>query len=163
LLRASTAALHNEVEALDAAALAWRPAPEEWCVNEVMGHLLEAERRGFAGRIRQILDADGPTFATWDPPEVAIARRDHERNGHDLFAELAALRARSLALVERLTTADLSRSGIHPQVGELRVQELLHEWVFHDRAHMQQIYDVVKQMMWPHMGNARRFSQPDAE
>ena len=38
----------------------WRPAPGEWCANEVVGHLIEAERRGFAGRIRRILASDRP-------------------------------------------------------------------------------------------------------
>ena len=31
----------------------WRPAPGEWSANECVGHLIEAERRGFAGRIRR--------------------------------------------------------------------------------------------------------------
>lgn len=34
----------------------WWPAAEEWCVNECAGHLIEAEKRGFAGRIELILD-----------------------------------------------------------------------------------------------------------
>ena len=33
----------------------WRPEPGEWSANECVGHLIEAERRGFAGRIRTIL------------------------------------------------------------------------------------------------------------
>jgi hypothetical protein len=40
----------------------------------------------------------------------------------------------------------------------LSVRDLLHEWVFHDRSHLQQIFDIVKALMWPHMGNSRRFS-----
>ena len=32
----------------------WRPEPGEWSANECVGHMIEAERRGFAGRIRRI-------------------------------------------------------------------------------------------------------------
>jgi hypothetical protein len=43
--------------------------------------MIEAERRGFAGRIRRILAADRPDIPAdledWDPPAVAEARRDH--------------------------------------------------------------------------------------
>ena len=30
----------------------WHPAPEEWCVKEVIGHLIEAERRVILTRAR---------------------------------------------------------------------------------------------------------------
>ena len=48
-LRATLASLTAEVDALSASALAWHPAPGEWCVNEVLGHLIETERRGGGG------------------------------------------------------------------------------------------------------------------
>ena len=51
LLRASIATLRAETEALGADAMRWHPADGEWCVNEVIGHMIEAERRGFAGQI----------------------------------------------------------------------------------------------------------------
>ena len=70
------------------AAAGWRPAPGEWSANECVGHLIEAERRGFAGRIRRIVDAAKgdqphlpPDLEAWDPPAVAAARRDDLRDG----------------------------------------------------------------------------------
>ena len=35
--------------------------------------------------------------------------------------------------------ADLQRGGHHPQVGYLRVGDLLHEWIHHDRNHIRQM------------------------
>ena len=52
LLRAALATLHAESSALLPTTLDWHPAEGEWCAKEVLGHLIEAERRGFAGRIR---------------------------------------------------------------------------------------------------------------
>ena len=60
MLGAATAVLRSELTALPPAALAWHPAPGEWCTKDVLGHLIEAERRGFAGRIRIILEHDQP-------------------------------------------------------------------------------------------------------
>ncbi|HLZ08929.1 MAG TPA: DinB family protein [Chloroflexota bacterium] len=52
LLAAAGAEIEAEVRAMPAELASWRPAEGEWCVNEVIGHIVEAERRGFAGRIR---------------------------------------------------------------------------------------------------------------
>ena len=51
-LRGAVAALRAELGALPASVLAFHPAPGEWCAKEVVGHLIEAERRGFARRCR---------------------------------------------------------------------------------------------------------------
>jgi hypothetical protein len=163
LLAATTATVGTELASLGPDA-GWRPEPGEWSANECVGHLIEAERRGFAGRIRTILEArpgDPPDLATWDPPAVAEGRRDHERDGRELADEFALLRAAGVELVRSLRPDDLDRSGLHPQVGPLRVDELLGEWVHHDRNHVRQLLAVTQARVWGQMGNARRFSLED--
>jgi hypothetical protein len=164
LLGAAAATVFAELVALGPVAR-WRPAPGEWSANECVGHLIEAERRGFAGRIRIILDAarrDGPItppdLQAWDQPSVAAARRDHLREPAELVHEFGSLRADGIELVRSLTEADLSLWGTHPHVGPLRVDELLGEWVHHDRNHIRQILAVTQARVWGQMGNARRFS-----
>jgi hypothetical protein len=104
-----------------------------------------------------------PDLEAWDPPAVAAARRDDERDGRELAAEFAGLRASSVELVRTLTDADLDRAGRHPEVGELRVGELLGEWVHHDRNHVRQLLAVTQARVWEQMGNARQFSLAEAE
>lgn len=160
LLRSAAAVIHAELSALPAAMLAWHPAAGEWCAKEVLGHLIETEQRGFAGRIRIILKADRPQLEGWDQEAVARARKDCERDWASLWDEFSRLRTDSLPLVAALTPADLARGGQHPKVGFLTVGDLLHEWVHHDRNHIRQILANVQAFAWPHMGNAQRFSQP---
>jgi DinB superfamily len=162
LLAASLATVEAEVSAMPRDVGQWRPAPGEWCANEVVGHLIEAERRGFAGRIRTIIASDRPRLEPWDQPAVAAARRDCERVGTDVVAELHVLRAESLDLISGLRPADLQRAGIHPEVGELRVADLLAEWVHHDRNHVKQLLANTQARVWPQMGNAQRFTALDA-
>ena len=161
LLEATAKAVTAEANALGAVG-GWRPADGEWSVNECIGHLIEAERRGFAGRIRRILAADRPDIPAdledWDPPAVAVTRQDHLRGGVELAAAFVALRADGVTLVRSLTDDDLPRFGRHPHVGALRVDELLGEWVFHDRNHLRQLLAVTQARVWEQMGNARRFS-----
>jgi len=164
LLSASRLTVLSEMDALGAEG-GWRPEPGEWSANECVGHLIEAERRGFAGRIRAILAGDHPDLPPdlerWDPPTVAAARRDHERDGRTLAAEFAAMRDDGIALVRSLGPEDVSRVGRHPDVGDLRVDEVLSEWVHHDRNHIRQLLAVTQARVWGQMGNARTFSLPD--
>jgi hypothetical protein len=158
LIESAAAAIRVEIAAHPDDVLAWHPAPGEWCAKEVLGHLIESERRGFAGRIRLILAGDEPSLEAWDQGEVARARHDCQRPAAALIAELDALRRDSAGLVAGLRPADLERAGRHPKVGRLRVGELLHEWVHHDRNHLRQMLANTQAAAWPHMGNARRFT-----
>jgi DinB family protein len=157
-LEAAMATLRAELGALPERVLGWHPAADEWCAKEVVGHLIEAERRGFAGRIRVILGADRPALQGWDQREVARARRDCARPVGALLDELGALRRESAALVRALRAADLDRGGEHPKVGVLRVRDLLQEWVHHDRNHLRQALANVQAYVWPAMGNSQKFA-----
>jgi hypothetical protein len=161
LLDASHRAIVAEMVALGPHA-ADRLIDGAWCANEVIGHLIEAERRGFAGRIRSMLTEERPHLQTWVPPAVAAARHDDQRAPEDLVAELTRLRDESLAMIRALGPAGLARVGLHPQVGEVTVSEIAHEWVHHDREHLGQLLELTRRLVWPAMGNARFFSDPDA-
>lgn len=161
LLEASAATILAELEAFGSEAR-WRPAPGEWSANECVGHLIEAERRGFAGRIRIILGTDRPSLEGWEQVAVAAARHDDQRDPAELLAEVMTIRVDSVDLVQSPGEADLDRAGIHPDVGELTVAALLGEWVHHDRRHVKQVSSLVQARVWPQMGNARRFSDQSA-
>jgi hypothetical protein len=161
LLQATATVLRSELAALPDDLTAWRPAPGEWSANEVVGHLSEADRHGFANRIEQLLGEENPRFASWDQEAVACARHDEARPLADLLAEFERVRAASVQLVAGLQAQDLTRSGLHAMVGRLTVRDLLHEWVHHDREHLCQVLATVQAAVWPAMGNARRFSQPE--
>ena len=158
LLDSTSASVRAEMGALSDALAGWHPAPGEWCAKEVLGHLIETERRGFAGRIRTILASPEPHLPGWDPEAVARDRGDCQRAADDVLGEFVALRSASVALVRGLTAADLARGGLHEQVGYLRVDDLLHEWVHHDRNHVRQLLANIQEAVWPHMGNAQRFA-----
>jgi len=158
LLESTCALIEAEVAALGDEESRWHPAPNEWCVNEVIGHLIESERRGFNGRIKRILTEERPTFDPWDQIAVARERKDCERMVQSLWMEFMGLRHDSVELVRGLGPAQLRRTGTHRKVGELHVSDLLHEWVHHDRNHTKQLLAVVQARAWPHMANAQKFS-----
>ena len=158
ILEISGQAYTGLLRALPREVASWRPAPEEWCVNEVVGHVTEAERHGFAGRIRVMLREEEPQLQPWDQAGTARARRDCERLPQDVLKEFESVRDESLELIRSLKSDQLERGGMHPKVARLTVKDLLHEWVHHDGNHLRQAYANVQAYVWPDMGNARRFS-----
>jgi DinB superfamily len=158
LLRAHASAVRAEMEALPDSVLSWHPAQDEWCAKEVLGHVIETERRGFAGRIRNILEGDEPALAAWDQRQVAAERLDCERDAAELLREYLQQRETSMGLVAGLRPDQLDRAGVHERVGRLTVRDLLHEWVHHDRGHLRQLLANTQAYVWPQMGNAQLFS-----
>jgi hypothetical protein len=160
-LRAACDHIVTELTALGDDWARWRPAPEEWSANECLGHIIEADRRGFAGRIRRILALDGVAEQGWDQIATAAARRDNDRTAAAILEEFRTGRDAAIGLVDGLGPDDLERFAIHDRVGRVTVGELLHEWVFHDRNHIRQLLANTQALAWPAMGNTRRFSHPD--
>jgi hypothetical protein len=160
LLGATARIVEAELGALGDDLAGWRPGPAEWCANEVVGHLVEADARGYAGRIRRILAAPPghePYEASWDQPAVSAARGDCARPAASLVDELAASRADAVELVLSLRFGDMDRYAVHASVGRVTVRELLEEWCTHDRVHVQQLLKSAQARAWPVMGNTRRF------
>lgn len=156
-LGSTCALIEGEVKALSDDDARWHPAAGEWCVNEVLGHLIESEKRGFFGRITRTLEAAGRFEQPWDQTAVARERKDCERMASSLFMEWMGVRRRSIEMVSDLRPEHLDRTCVHGTVGELSVRDLLHEWVHHDRNHTKQLLANVQHRVWPHMGNAQRF------
>jgi hypothetical protein len=145
---------YSELRSLPEEFASWHPAHGEWCAKEVLGHVIESERTGFAGRIREILAADNPALKATGPLSPGYC----ERPLLPLLDEFRRQRETSVALVKGLAAEDLERVGVHERVGRLTVNDLLHEWVHHDRAHLKQLLDNVQKYVWPDMGGAQKFS-----
>ncbi len=158
LLESTCALLEAEIRALGDTEARWHPAPGEWCVNEVLGHMIEAEKRGFFGRVTRTLEQERPFEQPWDQVAVARERKDCERVAASLFMELMGIRHRSVEMVKALRPDQLDRACVHGKVGELRVRGLLQEWVHHDRDHTRQILANVQARVWPHMANSQKFA-----
>jgi hypothetical protein len=157
MLRAASELLQIELGALPTQLLGWHPAAEEWCIKQVLGHLIQTEQTGFAGRIREILASEDPQLDALDQNEEVLKRDDCEKEAAELLEAFVLLRNESCKMVADLPISDLQRGGWHPDVGFMRVADLLHEWVYHDRDHIQQIMANIQAYTWDNMGATQKF------
>lgn len=129
--------------------LARPPAPGEWSAAGCLSHLLQAETAVFGARLRAILE--GGDMAVFDPD----APRPAEPSPAEAVSTLARARAENLALLSRLTAADLDRSARHPEYGMVPLRVVLSAWAAHDLQHTVQAEEALMQEFLPGTGPFR--------
>ena len=128
---------------LPAAWLHRTDGPDTWSAYDIVGHLLHGEATDWVPRARMILDhGTGQPFVPFDRDAMLAAPREPVDALLDRFREA---RADSLAQVEslHLSASDLDRRGLHPELGEVTLAQLLATWVAHDLTHLAQIGEVL--------------------
>lgn len=118
--------------------------PGTWCAFDVVGHLIDGEETDWIPRARIILGSgDGRRFEPFDRFHHMTVNRGVPLSA--LLDRFAALRAENLAALRgsRLTPAQLTRTGEHPELGAVTMAQLLSTWVVHDLDHLAQIARVM--------------------
>ncbi len=113
---------------------------ETWNAFDVVGHLIHGERTDWIPRARNILEYGGAQpFEPFDRFAQHTASRGHSLD--DLLAEFRRLRLANVDTLEawKLTTADLDRTGTHPEFGQVTLRQLIATWTVHDLNHVGQI------------------------
>jgi hypothetical protein len=85
---------------------------------------------------------DGATrpFEPFD--RFAMLERDRGIPLDELIEQFGDLRARAIARLRELITdeVDLDLRGLHPELGEVTMRQLIATWAVHDLDHVAQIY-----------------------
>jgi hypothetical protein len=112
---------------------------DTWSPYDVIGHLIHGERTDWIPRARHILAGDARPFERFD--RTARFTEGEARSLHELLSKFTELRRESLAALAamNLTESDLGRRGVHPELGEVTLGQLLATWVVHDLDHVVQI------------------------
>ena len=108
-----------------------------WSAREIAHHLADSESMAYI-RLRRLIAEDFPSIAGYDEPEWA-RRLYYDRPIASAVAVLAAVRASSLELLERLTPDEWTRRGVHGESGAYGVEEWLRVYADHPHDHAAQI------------------------
>ncbi len=111
----------------------------KWSPYDVVGHLVHGEKADWIPRVRHILDGRTEPFETFD--RTAQFRDSEGKSLGDLLEEFAKLRQQNVAALIgfNLTDDDLALPGVHPQLGNVTLGQLVATWVVHDLDHIAQI------------------------
>ena len=115
-----------------------------WSPYEVVGHLIHGEKTDWIPRARIILsDKVDKTFEPFD--RFAQNNDDPSRSIEDLLVEFKVLREANIKELKSfmIDESTLQKTGIHPELGEANLKQLLSTWVVHDLGHIAQITRVM--------------------
>jgi hypothetical protein len=113
---------------------------QTWSPFDVLGHLIHGERTDWIPRLKILMES-GESRA-FDPFDMyAQFEASKGKTIEELLDTFYALRSESIrALSEmRIGPDDLARTGKHPELGRVTLEELLATWVAHDLDHIVQI------------------------
>jgi hypothetical protein len=151
--------LRREIGTMTRQELQTRPAPQKWSVQEVLAHLDDLEEIGMRARVAAMLEQDKPQLFSFDQQARAEELGYSTRDAQKSLASLSRQRQANLKFLRKIRPRQMKRSGVHPKVGEITLEELITEWAFHDLGHLKQILDIKRFALYPRIGNMRAFYQ----
>jgi uncharacterized damage-inducible protein DinB len=133
------------VSGLPDKALRYKPAPDKWCIQEVLGHLADMEVM-YAYRIRQMLADKKPVIAPIDQNDWAKHLGYTETPPAELVALYGLNRHANLRLLQRLQPSDLEKSAYHPELKtNVTVADYIEKMGTHGASHLEQIERLKKE------------------
>jgi DinB superfamily len=107
-------------------------------VAQNVHHLADSHMNSFI-RMRLILTEDRPTLKPYDQDLWAALADSGTTALEESLTLLHGLHARWVRLFESLDEADWRRSGLHPENGEVTLEDILRIYAAHGQGHIDQI------------------------
>jgi hypothetical protein len=115
-----------------------------WNPFDIVGHLIHGEKTDWITRAKIIVYQEGDkTFSTFD--RFAQFNDSKGKSLAQLLEEFKLLRNDNLneLRVMNITENMLELEGIHPELGIVKLRQLISTWVVHDLGHIAQISRVM--------------------
>jgi hypothetical protein len=117
---------------------------ETWSAFDIVGHLIHGEKTDWTPRLKIVLsDSEQKTFEPYN--RFAQFEESKGKTLSQMLSEFSELRTDNLNYLKSIsiTEDDFNKNGIHPQLGEVSLKNLLATWVTHDLGHIAQISRVM--------------------
>jgi hypothetical protein len=117
---------------------------DDWGVFDVVGHLIHADETDWIPRAEVILaQREDRNFPPFD--RVGQFEKSQGKTLGELLDEFHEIRKKCLDVVtgRGLTGEKMALRGVHPEFGEVTLEQLLATWVVHDLTHVRQIATIM--------------------
>lgn len=111
-----------------------------WSAFDIIGHLIHGEKTDWIPRAKIILEqGENITFEPFD--RTAQFKFSRGETLGQLLERFETLRRQNIKILKQMniTEDQLKLKGIHPELGEVNLEQLLATWVVHDLNHIRQI------------------------
>ena len=133
------------VSGLPEKVLRYKPSPDKWCIQEILGHLADIEIV-YAYRLRQMLADKKPVIAPDGPGRLGAESRSPGNSAAELVALYGLNRHANLRLLATSQAGDLEKSAYHPETKQdFTVAQLIERMATHGANHLEQIERLKKE------------------
>lgn len=125
----------------------WKPAPDKWCLLEIICHLHDEEREDFRARVKHALETPDQPLLPIDPQGWVTKRQYMEQNYAEMVTNFLKERDSSIEWLNSLGTVEWNSTLFHPDLGAMSAWKFLNNWLAHDYLHIRQINRVKYQFL----------------
>ncbi len=118
-----------------------------WTPRQIVHHLCDSNINSYI-RFKLALTEDTPTIKTWDQTKWAELVDGRAAPVEVSLGLLDALHRRWVMFLRSLGEADFKKGFVHPDAGEVSVEENIWNYSWHCRHHTAQITSLRKRMGW---------------
>jgi hypothetical protein len=158
LLEATPVMLHSWLAQLPSDWVRSNEGDDTWSPFDVLGHLIHGEKTDWIPRAEIILsDSENKEFVPFD--RFAMFTESQGKSIRDLLSELEELRRLNIERLRsmEIAKADLEKTGLHPELGEVTLRQLISTWVAHDLDHIGQIAGIMARQYKGEVGPWEKF------
>ena len=132
-------AFHSLFDKMYDLAFLWKPAPNKWCLLEILCHLYDEEREDFRARIQHTFDNPEAPMKPIDPVGWVLKRKYLEQDYEKTLEKFMNERDESIKWLNQLKDVPWTNVYHNPALGEISAEMFLTNWLAHDYLHIRQI------------------------
>jgi hypothetical protein len=117
----------------------WKPAPDKWCLLEILCHLHDEEREDFRPRVQHTLENPDAPMKPIDPAGWVLKRKYIEQDYPEVLNKFMNERDESIKWLNQLKDVPWMNVHHHPNLGDISAEMFLTNWLAHDYLHIRQI------------------------
>jgi FMN phosphatase YigB (HAD superfamily) len=144
ILYSTPAALDSLCRDLPETAWSIQPQAGEWGLVEIACHLRDVEQEVNLPRLRRLLNESNPFISGEDTDPWAETRDYHNQDGPLALRQFIAARMELISLLESMPNDCWQAPARHAIFGPTSLQEIVSILSAHDRLHIQQVHQVLK-------------------
>lgn len=129
-----------------------------WSAFDIIGHYIHGEETDWIPRAEIILaQRENTTFEPFD--RFAQFETSKNKKLPELLETFAGLRQKNIETLKswNLTGEQLKLKGIHPELGEVTLEQLLATWAVHDLTHIRQLVSVLAKQYAENVGAWKQY------
>lgn len=119
----------------------YKPAPDKWCIKEIVMHITDSETNGYL-RLRKTIAENGSEIITYDQDAWADKLHYSSKSVDTNLELFRLLRVLNYSLLISITEETWNNYIMHPERGKVTLKEHLNIYTEHVPVHINQMKKV---------------------